>query len=201
MIRIKRLNESNSNDISKEEFENWLDGESNYKIVDRVFLIAKTIRDTSENDIHFLSKISSVFYKLLNNIRWQSNTEMSEEEIYKLEPNLIQGISELDNVEYAFDDFIFYNSIIDNMDSISDFLTEIEDNGFKWEFVTRMDSEYMIYDELVIYKHGLLREDLDKLASTITIINSLLKRIQKILHNNVRIESINNWQINIYLRG
>lgn len=203
MIRIKRLNESNQGDFSEEDFNNWLDGESNPELMDKLFQIARTfnVESNVDSQFFFIGQLHSVFYKLLNNITWSSKVEPKD--VYELEAKLVEAFSGMDDYdgEVIKREFDFYNTILKNLDNISDYLTEIEDNGFKWNFNCYQE-EFSLYDALIIRKGGLLQDDLDKLGDTIKIINTLIKRFNTIPNlGHTRIESINNWSINIYLRG
>lgn len=203
MIRIKRLNESYKDDFSEEIFDKWLDGESNTHLMDKLFQIAKTfnVESNVDDQFFFIGQLKSVFYKLLNNITWSSKVEPKD--VYELEAKLVDAFSGMDDydAETLKREFDFYNSIVKNFDNISDYLTEIEDNGFKWNFNCYQE-EFSLYDILIIRKGGLLQDDLDKLGDTIKIINTLIKRLNTIPGiSGARIDSINNWSINIYLRG
>lgn len=203
MIRIKRLNESTQGDFSEEVFERWLDGESNSELMDRLFQIAKTfnVEGNVDSQYFFIGQLKSVFYKLLNNITWSSKVEPKD--VYELESKLVDAFNGMEDYdgETLKREFDFYNSIVTNFDNIEDYLTEIEDNGFKWNFNCYQE-EFSLYDILIIRKGGLLQDDLDKLGDTIKIINSLIKRLGTIPGiGSPRIDSINNWSINIYLRG
>ena len=203
MIRIKRLNESYKDDFSEEIFDKWLDGESNTHLMDKLFQIAKTfnVESNVDSQFFFIGQLNSVFYKLLNNITWSSKVEPKD--VYELEAKLVDAFSGMDDydAETLKREFDFYNSIVKNFDNISDYLTEIEDNGFKWNFNCYQE-EFSLYDILIIRKGGLLQDDLDKLGDTIKIINTLIKRLNTIPGiSGARIDSINNWSINIYLRG
>lgn len=203
MIRIKRLNESYKDDFSEEVFEKWLDGQSNTHLMDKIFQIAKTfsVESNVDSQFFFIGQLNHVFYKLLNNITWSSKVEPKD--VYTLEAKLVDAFSGMDDYdgEILKREFDFYNSIVKNFDNISDYLTEIEDNGFKWNFNCYQE-EFSLYDILIIKKGGLLQDDLDKLGDTIKTINTLIKRLNTIPGiSGARIDSINNWSINIYLRG
>lgn len=203
MIRIKRLNESYKDDFSEEVFEKWLDGQSNTHLMDKLFQIAKTfsVESNVDSQFFFIGQLNHVFYKLLNNITWSSKVEPKD--VYTLEAKLVDAFSGMDDYdgETLKREFDFYNSIVKNFDNISDYLTEIEDNGFKWNFNCYQE-EFSLYDILIIRKGGLLQDDLDKLGDTIKTINTLIKRLNTIPGiSGARIDSINNWSINIYLRG
>lgn len=203
MIRIKRLNESNQDDFSEEDFDKWLDGESNTHLMDKLFQIAKTfnVESNVDSQFFFIGQLNHVFYKLLNNITWSSKVEPKD--VHELEAKLVSAFSDMDDydAETLKREFDFYNSIVKNFDNISDYLTEIEDNGFKWNFNCYQE-EFSLYDILIIRKGGLLQDDLDKLGDTIKTINTLIKRLNTIPGiSGARIDSINNWSINIYLRG
>jgi hypothetical protein len=198
MIRIKRLYESNQEDFTEEDFNRWLDGESNPNLMDKLYKISKTfsVESGTESEYFLIAQLYNFFYALLH-------APDNPKKVYELEPRLTLAFKSMDgyDAETLKREFDFYNTIVKNLDNISDYLTEIEDNGFKWNFNCYQE-EFSLYDILIIRKGGLLRDDLDKLGDTIKIVNTLIKRLNSIPGiSDVRIDSINNWSINIYLRG
>lgn len=203
MIRIKRLNESTQGGFSEEDFDKWLDGESNTHLMDKLFQIAKTfnVENNVDHQFFFIAQLNNVFFDLLQKIKYSSKVDPKD--VYEKESLLVNEFNGMDDYdgETLKREFDFYNSIVMNFDNISDYLTEIEDNGFKWFFHSYQE-EFSLYDSLIISKSGLLTDNLDLLGDTIKTINSLIKRLATIRGmGNPRIESISNWTVNIYLRG